>query len=323
MDPITHGMIGLAISTFSGNPVTLTNPIAIGCALGAMSPDLDTVLRFVKDDLVYLKHHRGWSHSVPSLAALSIGITGVLAMLLGPFNFLQVLLWTFIGALSHTMFDILNSYGAKLFKKKRKASLLTLYDPVISLLGIYLVFSRDISSVSLNSIIIMFGLYLMFRYYMKFRAKNHLMNYVRENGCHPIEIEVLPSLLAFYKWDFIIKSDKRTHVGKYNQINGKITLVKQFDKSHQQMINIFNNSRIGEYFNEFSSNLHIEHNECEDEIKIKAIDLRYYMKDNFMHHAILTYNKKQGTFESTLYPYSLSNGINVLEHYRPSYSTAL
>ncbi len=45
MDPLTHGVIGLAISSFSGQAVSLDNPVSIGAALGAMSPDIDVISR--------------------------------------------------------------------------------------------------------------------------------------------------------------------------------------------------------------------------------------------------------------------------------------
>lgn len=65
MDPVTHGVIGLAISAFSGDPVSLVNPVSLGCAIGAMSPDIDIIAK-IKGDYVYLKHHRGLTHSFPA-----------------------------------------------------------------------------------------------------------------------------------------------------------------------------------------------------------------------------------------------------------------
>ncbi len=45
-------------SSFSGEPVSLLNPVSLGCAIGAMSPDIDAVVRIFFNDYEYLKHHR-------------------------------------------------------------------------------------------------------------------------------------------------------------------------------------------------------------------------------------------------------------------------
>lgn len=134
MDPISHGIIGVAISSFSGQPVAINSAITVGSMLGAMSPDLDFVIRIFKDDVSYLENHRGFSHSVPMLFAFSLGITMMLAIMpFENFSFLTTFFWTFLGALSHTFFDILNSYGARLLKHKMKGNILTLYDPIVLL----------------------------------------------------------------------------------------------------------------------------------------------------------------------------------------------
>ena len=54
MDPITHGLVGVALSAFSGRAVSMDNPLTMGAMLGAMSPDLDFVIRIFKDDAAYL-----------------------------------------------------------------------------------------------------------------------------------------------------------------------------------------------------------------------------------------------------------------------------
>ncbi len=99
MDPLTHGVIGLAISSFSGQAVSFDNPISIGAALGAMSPDIDVVSRLFFNDMVYCKHHRGFSHSLPSLLVLSGLITSGLSFMFPEMIIWQVFLWTFIGAI--------------------------------------------------------------------------------------------------------------------------------------------------------------------------------------------------------------------------------
>ncbi|MBC2724341.1 MAG: metal-dependent hydrolase, partial [Desulfosporosinus sp.] len=60
LDPITHGLIGIALSTLSGHSMQLYDPVFLGCTLGAMLPDLD-IIAHVKGRLNYLLKHRGAS----------------------------------------------------------------------------------------------------------------------------------------------------------------------------------------------------------------------------------------------------------------------
>ncbi|WP_129596822.1 metal-dependent hydrolase [Anaerophilus nitritogenes] len=314
MDPLTHGVIGLAISAFSGDPVSLTHPISLGCAIGAMSPDIDIIAK-VKGDYTYLKHHRGISHSLPSLIGLSIIITIGLSFFF-QFQFLQVLFWTFLGCLSHTVFDILNSYGAKLFmpftKKKSMIGILMLYDPVITLLCILLIFVREKSFVFYSLIGITFFLYLGFRYCMKIYAKKIVEKYYH-NGYKIVDINILPALMAFHKWDFIVSTTTYHLVGQVNFINGKVSERKKFKKPQDEVVKMFQQTNVGKYFKEFTPIYHVIQLEKQDNIILKSIDLRYYFRNNFMHHATVIYDDEKNIVESFFHPYHLTKNIPVLE----------
>lgn len=316
MDPVTHGVIGLAISAFSGDPVSLSNPVSIGCAIGAMSPDIDAVVRLVKDDFYYLRHHRGFSHSIPSLLALSGIITLGLGLAFKNANFLNLLLWTFLGAFSHTFFDILNSYGAKLLapftRKKFKMSLLMLYDPVITILCLFLIFKRTISNVSLTTVGITFILYIAARYGMRKRAEKIIKRHYI-NGYKLIKINVLPSLMAFHKWDFIVDANSHNIVGQVNLINNKIFVREKFKKPKNEIIQLFNNTNAGKYFKDFSPIVHIDHFEEMGNLVLKCIDLRYYLKNNFMHHATVIFDEDRNIKESFIQPYDINKYIPVTE----------
>lgn len=309
MDPITHGTIGLALSAFSGQPVSLTNPVSIGCALGAMAPDIDAVIRVFSNDMVYLKHHRGITHSVPALGMLALAVTGALYFFFPEMSFLQVLLWSFIGALSHTAFDILNSYGAMLFMKKRKASLLTLYDPVVSLLAGYLILAPGQGITSHLVVTALFAAYLCFRYVMRGRAHKALMA-LYSSGYTVERIDVLPSLMSFYQWDYIVTARSHQIVGKYNQITGGNSVRRKL-RVQPEFVRLFNQTKAGDYFNAFSPNLHIETEHHVDRIILKATDIRYYMRNRFMHHATVVLDRDHQVLASYIHPYRPDKAIEI------------
>lgn len=315
MDPVTHGVIGLAISAFSGTPVSLSNPISIGCAIGAMSPDIDIIAKFW-GDFVYLKHHRGITHSLPTLAGLAAAITGMLSFGFSDFNFLQVFIWTFIGCASHTFFDILNSYGAKLFmpftKRKLTVGILMLYDPVISILALLLIFTKYKSMVFFLGITIVFVLYLLARIRGKRKAKHYLTQYY-SNGYKILKVDVLPSLMAFHKWDFIIDTNSHYIVGQINYLNQSIRERKKYKKPDQEIVDLFEETNIGRYFREFTPNYHIIHFEEMGKNILKSIDLRYYLRNNFMHHATVVCDDEMNVVESFFHPYKIDRYIRVAE----------
>jgi inner membrane protein len=317
MDPLTHGLIGAAISTFSGTPAAFDNPVTIGAMIGAMSPDLDFVIRLVKDDAKYLEHHRGASHSMPYLLGFSVAITSILSfMTFKDFNFLQVLFWTFIGALSHTGMDILNSYGAKLFKRKLKASLLTLYDPVFTLVGLYLIIVRQHSFKDYGLSILIIGVYLMSRWMIKNVSKKKINTYFTKIH-NEVDVHIIPSLKAFYKWDYVVHTDTHDYVGQFNPIcllrktcSLKNTL-QTFEKIDPVYESIIMNSTIGRQFSKFSPNLHIKILEEGTHTVLRIVDLRYFFKKEFMHQATVVIDPEYNILSSLMHPYTLKNAIPI------------
>jgi len=134
MDPLTHALAGALTASFSGNSMSVTDPIFLGAVLGSIAPDLDIIYQ-TKGDMAYLKNHRGISHSLIGFAAVSAGIAGFLSLIFPETAYLTIFLWTFLGTLTHGFLDFLNSYGAKLFwpisNKKQNLGILTIFDPVL------------------------------------------------------------------------------------------------------------------------------------------------------------------------------------------------
>ncbi|NLC11580.1 MAG: metal-dependent hydrolase, partial [Firmicutes bacterium] len=66
MDPITHAVFGIGLAGFSNTLFSPYNPIYAAAITGAVAPDLD-VITHLGGRLSFLKHHRGFSHSLPGL----------------------------------------------------------------------------------------------------------------------------------------------------------------------------------------------------------------------------------------------------------------
>ncbi|AFS78002.1 hypothetical protein DUF457 [Gottschalkia acidurici 9a] len=315
MDPVTHGIIGLGIATLSGEPSTI-NPITIGSILGAMSPDIDIVMKYW-GDYKYLKHHRGPTHSIIALVLLSLVISAGLFFLFDGYTFTKIFIWTFLGGLSHTFFDGLNSYGVRPFmpftKRKYLANLLMLYDPILTVLSISLVF-LDIDRMS--KIIIALttvSIYILFRAKARDKAYRFLLRKYKLNILTD-KVYVLPDLMNFLKWDFVIETSTYKLVGKINFITNKLQIIKTLQNTDHGLIEQAHSTELGLYFKEFTSSIiHTEVTEEDDKVVLKLIDLRYYIKSDFMHHATIEFNSDREHTRSVFHPYKYEKQILVEE----------
>ena len=305
MDPITHAVIGLGTAALSGQPVVLTNPIYIGAALGALAPDIDVATHV--NPLSFLKHHRGMSHSLAGITFISLIIAIGLNYCFPAVDFFTCWLWTFLGAFSHSILDSLNSYGTQLWwpflSKKWNASLLMLFDPYLLLL--YLVILFGVPQRYLGSgvhILVLPGLYLLGRYWMRQTLAGHLRKTL--NLCHETRVVVMPARYGFNRWDFVVDSPKEFILGKINyygrSISDKINLVKENNAFFEQALA----SKVGRFFRSFTPHLHLEYRRERDKHIVFFRDLRYMERQmNFLHTATVVINDTYDITASYLHPY--------------------
>lgn len=143
MDTATHLVMGIGLAGLSFvDPVVASDPklagaVMLATILGSQAPDADTALR-LKDNAIYIRNHRGITHSLPFL----ILWPALIALVLGPlFGFTDlaalshVALWGFIGVGVHVFSDLFNTYGtqaARPFTEKWIAwNIIHIFDPFI------------------------------------------------------------------------------------------------------------------------------------------------------------------------------------------------
>jgi inner membrane protein len=118
MDPLTHVITGVAISQIAPAPSR-----AWAAAAGlffAVLPDLDYLLTF-NNRLSYLKHHRGFTHSLPALFLFVFLVAGTGRLLGGPRWFRPLLIIGFMVLASHLFLDWTTSYGTQLLNPFTRA----------------------------------------------------------------------------------------------------------------------------------------------------------------------------------------------------------
>lgn len=111
MDPLTHVVTGVALSQFVPAPHRAW--AALAGFLFAVMPDLDYIMTF-NGRLSYLKHHRGFTHSLVALFLFVFLAAGLGRLLGGPRWFRPLVLIGFLVLLSHLFLDWTTSYGTQL-----------------------------------------------------------------------------------------------------------------------------------------------------------------------------------------------------------------
>jgi inner membrane protein len=118
MDPLTHMATGVALSQFVSAPSR--GWAALAGLLFALLPDADYLLRF-SNPLAYIKHHRGFSHSLLALVLYVIIGAGLGRLIGGPRWFKPLLIIGFLVVVSHLFLDWITSYGTQLLNPFTRA----------------------------------------------------------------------------------------------------------------------------------------------------------------------------------------------------------
>lgn len=306
MDPVTHVLVGAGVAGLSGGKLSLLNPVHLGAMLGSLAPDFDIIMQ-LKGDMTYLKHHRGASHSLLGIAASSLVIAAALTLVFPGTPLWPVLLWTFLGSASHILLDILNSYGAQVFwpfsRKMYTVGLLVLADPVIMLLftGVLLWFRvpREVATGAFWLMLV----YLGVRYYMRQRVHRYLSGKYRRKNLR--RVVVLPAMMSLWNWSFLIETSHNYIVGEIRYFSWQEKVRKILAKcARNSVVQTALQSKAGQWFQNFTPYFHISHHREDDRHVVCFSDLRYFFREDFLHHATVVLNGEYELTEAVFQPYS-------------------
>jgi len=138
VDPVTHVAAGLLISQLVPTPSRFWGAMA-GIAFGLM-PDVDYFLLWL-DRLTFIRHHRGFTHSLVAIPLLALFGAAVNAAIGGKDWFRPFFIMGLAVLASHLVLDLATSYGTQILSPftRRKFTLdwLFIIDPYLT--GILLV----------------------------------------------------------------------------------------------------------------------------------------------------------------------------------------
>lgn len=312
MDPVSHALIGLAVSTVGQGKMDISSPVTAAYVLGSITPDADIILRLWGNSL-YLKHHRGVSHSLVGVAVESAALALALKLIYIQVPVFSLFIWSAFGMLTHIIADILNSYGAKIFwpfsNRKNSLSLLTITDPIVVLMSILLVvFSFGMQKYDTY-------IYLGFTFYVLSKIAMHALGRVKlrkrfGNDYNIEKIQLLPSMMAGHKFHYIVEDSTHMIVGEINFLSGRIEIINVLKRLDEKTRKLILNSRAAAFFKEFTPIFHIELQSIRNGYKALLTDLRYMLHKKFLHHVTIVYDKNMTVLEEKFHPYNMNNHLD-------------
>jgi inner membrane protein len=145
LDTGTHIVMGLGLGglamldpAIANDPAT-SQAILAGTLIGSQAPDFDTILK-LKNNAVYIRNHRGLTHSLPALVIWPLLLFGIISLFVPQADSGKLLLWTSIAVFLHVFVDIFNAYGTQALypvsKKWIALGVISIFDPFIFFLHI-------------------------------------------------------------------------------------------------------------------------------------------------------------------------------------------
>lgn len=306
MDTGTHIVMGVALGGLATlDPIVSQDPalhqaIIIGTLIGSNAPDFDTVLK-LRSNAVYLRHHRGITHSIPAVLLWPILITLAIYTFAPTLNVLHIWLWTFLAVFLHVFVDIFNAYGTQAlrpFSQKWVAlGIINIFDPFIffthvGFIGLWL-FGGDPGALFLTLYVINVAYYLWRIYVHRL-----LINQVKRRIDDTEEIIVSPTL-NWNRWLIAVKTKEKFYVAHANKM--QISILDIYTRKPVPDTPIFNAAKKDiniSAFLSFSPVYRWEVDELDYGYEVRFIDLRYRSKGHYPFVAVVKLDKDLNSIHS-------------------------
>ncbi len=293
MDTLSHALIGLAVASLSGQPMTLDNPIYWAAVIGAQAPDFD-VVALLRGNMAFLRQHRAFSHSILGVAMWSLLITAGIHFAAPQSALTQILAWTFAGSLSHIAMDYFNTHGTAILwpicKERKSSHLLNVFDPIllILILGLY-IFNLSAQELSAATFAVITS-YTALRLYLRNRATAWLKKIFE--GQNIRHILIMPSLKRILFWDFLIETDSHHYVGQIGALKPVLQMKANLPKYEILSPTAMKaqSTPLGTFFKTFTPYAYFEEQCDTNVLKVNIYDLRYFLNEQFLHRATIIFN---------------------------------
>lgn len=299
MDTGTHIVMGIALGglamidpVVANHSVTATAVIA-GTIIGSQAPDVDTVLK-LRNNAVYIRHHRGITHSIPAVLLWPLAIAGAIHLFVPAADLLHLWLWTFLAVFLHVFVDIFNSYGTQAlrpFSSKWVAlGVINTFDPIIFGLHIVALLFWAFGSNPVYTILLMYG--IIFVYYLLRFAVQHAVRHAVRNTIPSAEEIIIAPTIKFFQWRIAAISQTHHYVGR--AYGRSINIYDRFERKEipdSPLVKAALKDKNLQAFISFSPIYRWEITEHEHVFEVRLIDLRYRSNDYYPFVAVVHLNE--------------------------------
>lgn len=296
MDTGTHIVMGFALGGLATlDPVVAADPVTkyavmTAAVIGSQAPDIDTILK-LRNNAVYIRNHRGATHSIPAVLLWPLLITGALFFVFPDANMLHLWLWSQIAVFLHVFVDIFNSYGTQALRpfSSRWVALgvINTFDSFIftmHVIGLLLWWLAGFDP-AMTFIIIYSVLFLY--YILRFQMQAAIRHSVRRLISDAEEIIIAPTI-RFNQWRIAVKTPDHFYVAR--GFRRSVTILDKYKRVPVPDSPLFEAAKkdknLGAFLH-FSPVYRWEMAEYDDCYEVKFIDLRYRSKEYYPFVAVV------------------------------------
>ena len=307
MDTLTHtlmggSIVGLAHIDPAVDPMTAG---FITTVVGAsLIPDLDTILK-LKNNAVYIKNHRGITHSLPFTIITWPLLLAVLSSTFFDLPFVNMYLWSLFAVSLHVFSDIFNAYGTQALRPFNHTWLQlgfinTIDIPMIVMLLIYFA----LWYIGFNPVMLFIVLYaVMALYYIgRYLYKRYLINKIKERlpDENITRVLCLPTL-HFNQWRVVAVTEQAYYVGR--TFKGQVVFYDRFEKIGPLEGELFEAVKDDKNFKAFTFFSSIYRYKIKDishnTVEVRYIDLRYLKDGHYPFVCIMLLDKDDYDVQSS------------------------
>ncbi len=295
MDTLTHITMGVALGGVATlDPAvqqdpTLFHAVLVGTIIGSHAPDFDTVTK-MKNNAVYIRNHRGITHSIPAIFVWGAAISSILHLFVPQVSYLHLFGWTLFAVMLHVFMDIFNAYGTQaarpINRKWIALGFINTFDPYIFtflIAGILFWLFGVNPGIIFPIVFIIMGIYYMKRYHDKqviIKAIHKDLDYIEQIVTSPT--------IKHNVWRIAVTTRDYFYVAESK--NGKIIYHDQFVRKalpdHPAMHKAMEDENIKAFLS-FSPVYRWELEELDDHTEVRFIDLRYRSKEHYPFIAVV------------------------------------
>src|SRR5579875_923241 len=267
--------------------------VLIGTIAGSQIPDIDTVLK-LKNNAIYIRNHRGVTHSIPAVIFWPILLTGLIYPFFPGASLFHLWAWTFAAVFIHVFVDIFNAYGTQALRpfstKWVALGWINTFDPFIFIIHVLGIAIWLLGAQPGYTFLLMYLVVIAY-YFIRFKARQRVLTEVKKIIPDAAEIIIAPTM-KFHRWRIAVMNETQFFVGR--AMKDRVEILDRFIRvpvPETPVIKAAKKDKNLSAFLSFSPVYRWEVDEYDDFYEVRFIDLRYRSNGHYPFVAVVRLDK--------------------------------